>query len=158
MSVQVKFKKVNENAILPKKATPGSAGYDLYAAESTNIPGVGKGFPGRVDGIIICTALVSTGLQAEIPEGYEIQIRPRSGLAIKSKVTVINSPGTCDADFRGTINVALVNLSTHNFEVNIGDRIAQMVVCKLPDVELVEVDTLSETERGEGGFGSTGIK
>lgn len=101
-------------------------------------------------------ALVPTGLFMEIPVGYEGQVRPRSGLAIKSGITVLNSPGTIDADYRGEVKVILINLSENDFVINSGDRIAQLVIAKCEQMEVVEVETLSETERGAGGFGHTG--
>lgn len=101
-------------------------------------------------------ALVPTGLFMEIPVGYEGQVRPRSGLAIKSGITVLNSPGTIDADYRGEVKVILINLSDVDFVIKSGDRIAQLVIAKHEQMEVVEVETLSETERGAGGFGHTG--
>jgi dUTP pyrophosphatase len=101
--------------------------------------------------------LIPTGLYIELPEGYEAQIRPRSGLAYKHGIGIVNSPGTIDADYRGEIKVLLVNLSTENFEINTGDRIAQMVVARHEQVQWQEVDTLNETTRGVGGYGHTGV-
>jgi dUTP pyrophosphatase len=101
--------------------------------------------------------LIPTGLHIELPEGYEAQIRPRSGLAYKHGISIVNSPGTIDADYRGEIKVLLVNLSTENFEINTGDRIAQMVVARHEQVQWQEVDTLNETTRGVGGYGHTGV-
>ena len=102
--------------------------------------------------------LIPTGLYIEIPEGYEAQVRPRSGLALKHGITVLNSPGTIDADYRGEICVILINLSNEPFFINSGDRIAQLVFHKYEKVEFVEVEHLDETERGEGGFGHSGNK
>lgn len=131
---------------LPAYATNLSAGMDLRA---------------NIDRPIILAplqrALVPTGLYIALPEGYEAQVRPRSGLAIKRGVTVLNSPGTIDADYRGEICVILVNLSNENFEIVDGERIAQMVVAKHETVEWNEVEILGTTERGEGGFGHTGV-
>ena len=106
------------------------------------------------------TVLVDTGLKVEIPKGYEIQIRPRSGMALKNSIIVVNTPGTIDASYRGVIGVILHNLSENPFVIYTGDRIAQLVVAKVetPYVTFIESDSLSETERGEGGFGSTGKK
>jgi dUTP pyrophosphatase len=101
--------------------------------------------------------LIPTGLFIELPEGYEAQIRPRSGLAYKHGISIVNSPGTIDADYRGEIKVLLVNLSAEDFEINTGDRIAQMVVAKHEQVKWQEVDLLNETTRGAGGYGHTGI-
>ena len=104
------------------------------------------------------TAIIPTGLSVSIPKGYEIQIRPRSGLAARNKISVLNTPGTIDADYRGEIKVILINLGKENFIVEKGLRIAQMVVSPVIQVELKEVDELENTARGEGGFGSTGVK
>lgn len=103
-------------------------------------------------------ALIKTGLYIELPLGYEAQVRPRSGLALKKGITVLNSPGTVDADYRGEIGVILVNLSSEPFIIEHGERIAQLVIAKHERAEWNEVDTLSETQRGAGGFGSTGVK
>lgn len=102
-------------------------------------------------------ALIPTGLFLQLPEGWEAQVRPRSGLAIKNGVTVLNSPGTIDADYRGEVGVVLINLSTEDFVVEDGDRIAQMVFARFEKGEFVEVEALDETERGAGGFGHTGV-
>lgn len=135
----------SDNA-LPNYETVNSAGMDLRAY----LP----------DGQIVIKSmqriLVPTGLFMEIPVGYEGQVRPRSGLAIKSGITVLNSPGTIDADYRGEIKVILINLSDTDFVINSGDRIAQLIIAKCEQMEVVEVESLSETERGAGGFGHTG--
>ena len=132
---------------LPKYETTGSAGMDLHA----NIEGEILLKPmGRV--------LVKTGLFMALPEGYEAQIRPRSGLAYKKGLTVLNSPGTIDADYRGEIGVILINLSEEPFIIKDGERIAQMVIAPYTRAELINVEVLSSTERGVGGFGSTGEK
>ena len=135
----------SDNAI-PAYETVNSAGMDLRAY----LP----------DGELVIKpmqrALVPTGLFMEIPVGYEGQVRPRSGLAIKSGITVLNSPGTIDADYRGEVKVILINLSDVDFVIKSGDRIAQLVIAKCEQMEVVEVETLSKTERGAGGFGHTG--
>ena len=128
---------------LPEYATPASAGVDLRASEARVIPPGGR-------------ALVPTGLRIALPEGYEAQVRPRSGLALKHGVTLPNSPGTIDADYRGEIGVILMNLGQEPFVVEPGDRIAQMVVAPVVRVAWSEAEVLDATERGEGGFGSTG--
>ena len=133
------------NHRLPEYATSGSAGMDLKA--NTTEPIV----LGPLE-----RQMIPTGLYIALPEGYEAQVRPRSGLAAKYGVTVANSPGTVDADYRGEIKVILINLSNEKFVVTPGDRIAQMVVARYERVEWNEVATLDETERGEGGFGHTG--
>ena len=142
----MRVKIVNKsNHRLPEYATPGSAGMDLKA--NTTEPIVLKPLERQ---------MVPTGIHIQLPEGYEAQIRPRSGLAAKYGVTVCNTPGTCDRDYTGEIKVILINLSNENFVVNPGERIAQMVVARYERVEWDEVATLDATERGEGGFGSTG--
>ncbi len=131
---------------LPKYQTELSAGMDLYA---------------NIDEPITLKplerTLVKTGLFISLPKGYEAQIRPRSGLAFKNGITVLNTPGTIDADYRGEIGVILVNLSSQDFTINDGDRIAQMVIAKHETAIWVEVENLDETNRGEGGFGSSGV-
>lgn len=135
------------NHPLPSYETIASAGMDLRAnlAEPIVLKPLER-------------ALVKTGLFIELPLGYEAQVRPRSGLAFKKGITVLNSPGTVDADYRGEIGVILVNLSNEEFTVENGERIAQLVIAKHERAEWLEVTELSETSRGEGGFGSTGIK
>ena len=132
---------------LPSYETKGSAGLDLRA---------------NIDNPIVLQpldrALIPTGLFMELPVGYEAQIRPRSGLALKKGITVLNSPGTVDSDYRGEVGVILINLSSVDFTINSGDRIAQMVIAKHEQAEWVEVDGLSSTERGEGGYGHSGDK
>ena len=130
---------------MPQYATPQSAGVDLRA--NLNEPIVLKPLQ---------RCLVPTGLFLALPQGYEAQVRPRSGLAIKKGITVLNSPGTIDADYRGEINVILVNLSAEEFVIEDGERIAQMVIARHEQAEWEEVKVLDETERGAGGFGHTG--
>lgn len=135
----------SKGAVIPEYKTAGAAGADLYAlVESPVTIPAGK------------FAMIPTGLFFEIPEGYEIQIRPRSGLAAKNGVTVLNTPGTIDSDYRGEIKIILVNLSDKDFVVNNGERVAQMVIAPVTQVSFTIVDQLSDTERGTGGFGSTG--
>ena len=134
------------NNPLPAYETKNSAGMDLRAY----LP------DGPITLEPIQRALVPTGLYMEIPEGYEGQVRPRSGLAIKNGISVLNSPGTIDADYRGQVCVILINLSDKSFVINSGDRIAQLIIAKCEQAEVVQVETLSETERGAGGFGHTG--
>lgn len=144
----MKVKIVNKSGYnVPFYATELSAGMDLKAAIEEPI---------ELDSL--CRAMVPTGLYIALPEGYEAQIRPRSGLAAKHGVTVCNSPGTVDADYRGEIKVILVNLSKEKFVINPGERIAQMVIAKYEKIVWDEVEVLDETERGAGGFGSTGVK
>ena len=143
----MRLKIVNtSNNPLPAYETQNSAGMDLRAY----LP------EGTITIEPMQRALVPTGLYMEIPEGYEGQVRPRSGLAIKSGITVLNSPGTIDADYRGQVCVILINLSDKAFVINSGDRIAQLVIARCEQVETEQVEVLSETERGAGGFGHTG--
>ena len=130
-------------ARLPERAHPGDAGLDLFAAADVDIP------PGEA-------RLVGTGLAIELPPGTEGQIRPRSGLALRHAVTVLNAPGTVDAGYRGEIGILLVNHGREAFRVQQGMKVAQLVVTPVVDVEVVEADALSETSRAGGGFGSTG--
>ena len=132
---------------LPAYATEGSAGMDLRANPKEKMV---------LKPLERC--LVPTGLFIALPQGYEAQVRPRSGLALKKGIGLLNSPGTIDADYRGEIGVILVNLSTEVFEINDGDRIAQMVIARHEQAEWIEVAELNETERGAGGFGHTGKK
>ncbi|MEI6596169.1 MAG: dUTP diphosphatase [Bacteroidota bacterium] len=142
----MKIKIVNHsNHSLPEYATPLSAGMDLRANIAEPI--VLKSLERK---------LIPTGLFIELPEGYEAQIRPRSGLAIKKGITVLNSPGTIDADYRGEICIILVNLSSENFVITDGERICQMIIAKHTQAKWIEVDELNETDRGAGGFGHTG--
>ena len=144
----VKVKVVNKSHNdLPAYSTKDSAGMDLRASldEPLELKPMQR-------------ALIPTGIYIELPEGYECQIRPRSGLALKHGVTVLNTPGTIDADYRGEIGVILINLSDTPFVVNDGERIAQMIVAKYEQVEFLEVEHLDETERGAGGYGHTGVK
>ena len=136
----------SEGAKLPLYKTSGAAGADICALlKEPLVIEIGK------------SAMVPTGLFFEIPQGYEVQIRPRSGLAAKNGVTVLNTPGTIDSDYRGEINVILINLGDKPFTVNNGDRIAQMLLAPVIQAEFSVVKSLEETERGAGGFGSTGV-
>ena len=144
---EILIKRLSDKVVLPKYETEGSSGLDLAAHinESIEIK------PGS-------TAIIPTGLAVSIPKNFEIQIRPRSGLAAKNQLSVLNTPGTIDADYRGEIKVILINLSDKVFVVEKGLRIAQMVLCPVVKATLKEVTELENTERGSGGFGSTGIK
>lgn len=144
----MKIKIINKSKHeLPSYATSAAAGMDLRA---------------NIDAPIVLKSLertlVATGLFIELPVGYEAQIRPRSGLAFKNGLTVLNSPGTIDADYRGEVKVILVNLSNQEFIINDGERVAQMVIAKHEQAEWIEVEQLEESARGDGGFGSTGKK
>ncbi len=143
MAEKLIIKLVHEDAKLPYRANEGDAGLDLFSIEEKIIQ------PGEA-------TLVGTGLQIELPKGTEAQIRPRSGLALKHSITVLNSPGTIDEGYRGEIKVILINHGNEPFKVEKDMRIAQMVVASVLKVELVEADVLSETDRAAGGFGSSG--
>lgn len=132
----------------PFQATAGAAGLDLSAAVPENEPMVIA--PGDHD-------IVPTGFALGLPEGYEAQIRPRSGLAAKHAVTTLNAPGTVDADYRGEVRVILINHGKQDFIINRGDRIAQMVIAPVPRIAMIETNSLDKTDRGAGGFGSTGV-
>ena len=146
MSFPVKIKREvgNEDLELPSYQTAGSAGMDVRAAKNMTVE-IGQ------------TVLVPTGFSLEIPPGFEAQLRPRSGLAAKFGITLLNSPGTIDADFRGEIQVILTNLGAAKFEIQRGDRIAQMVFARFERADWIESETLENSERGSGGFGSTGV-
>ena len=144
----MKVKVINKSKhTLPSYETSASAGVDLRANLDESV--VLKPFE---------RTLVKTGLFLEIPEGFEGQVRPRSGLALKKGITVLNSPGTIDADYRGEVGVILINLSQEDFTIEDGERIAQLVFCKVEQANWENVEILTETHRGEGGFGSTGVK
>jgi len=143
--IKVKIEVVDKEIPLPKYQTSGAAGMDLHSAEELVVP---KGE----------FRMISTGLKLAVPSGYEGHVRPRSGLAAKNGVTVLNTPGTLDSDYRGLLKVILVNHGKEDFKVNKGDRIAQIVFNKFETADLEVVDSLDETSRGEGGFGSTGLK
>jgi len=162
--MELKFKKLHEEAVIPKYQTKGSAGFDFHAVITPDEDGVN---PVRLDDndemeIVEIVGpgkqrIIDTGLSVAVPEGYELQVRPRSGLSFKHKITVTNSPGTIDSDYRGEIKIIIFNLGEEDFVINKGDRIAQGVVNKIEQFDIQEVDDLDETERGGGGFGSTGV-
>ena len=140
----LRFRKVHPDAVLPSYAHPSDAGMDVRSVEGLVLA------PGR-------RALVHTGLVMLLPPGYEAQVRPRSGLALKSGVTVLNAPGTIDSGYRGEVGVILVNLGDADFQVRKGDKIAQLVIAPVTQPEVVETTEMDETDRGAGGFGSTGV-
>ena len=144
---EILIKRLSKDVALPKYETDDSSGLDLAANTDKQI----KILPGKSE-------IISTGLAVAIPKNFEIQIRPRSGLAAKNQISVLNTPGTIDADYRGELKVILINLSDKVFVVEKGLRIAQMVLCPVVKATLKEVTELENTERGSGGFGSTGIK
>lgn len=157
--MKVRFKKLHQEAALPDYAKQGDSGMDLRAClHMISWSGVMKPedyaiyiFPGDLK-------LIPTGLSMELPAGYEAQIRPKSGLALKNSITVLNSPGTVDCGFRGEIGIILINHSKNDtFVVRDGMKIAQMVIKPVEQAEIIEVEELSESERGQGGFGSTGV-
>jgi len=145
--IKIQIKKLSNSVLIPKYETAGSSGMDIAAHLEKNI----TINPGE-------KAMVSTGFSIAVPKGCEVQIRPRSGLAAKKNITVLNTPGTIDSDYRGEIKVILINLGKEKFVIENSDRIAQMVVCPVIQVNLEEVKELPDTERGLGGFGSTGTK
>ncbi|MBK8374939.1 dUTP diphosphatase [Sphingorhabdus sp.] len=144
--VEVRVKRLNNGAglALPGYASAGAAGMDICAAEGLTLK-VGK------------RHAVATGFAFAIPEGYEVQVRPRSGLALKHGITCLNTPGTVDSDYRGEVKVILANLGDEDFAIARGDRIAQLVVAPVTHAAMIEVDALDDTDRGAGGFGSTGV-
>ena len=144
--VDIRVKRLDHGADLPMPAyaTAGAAGMDICAAES----------------LTLCAGkrhAVATGFAFAIPDGYEVQVRPRSGLALKHGITCLNTPGTIDSDYRGEVKVILANLGDEDFVINTGDRIAQIVVAPVTQGIMVEAEALDDTERGTGGFGSTGV-
>ena len=141
--MKLSFKRIHPDAVLPSYAHPGDAGMDVRSVEDLVIPAGGR-------------VLVHTGLVAVIPEGYELQVRSRSGLALKSGVAVLNSPGTVDAGYRGEIGVILANFGDGGFVVKKGDRVAQLVAAPVTVAEIFGTDSVDATDRGAGGFGSTG--
>jgi len=145
--IKIQIKKLSNSVSIPKYETSGSSGMDIAAHIEDNV----MINPGE-------KVLVPTGFSVAIPRGYEIQIRPRSGLAVKKNITVLNTPGTIDADYRGEVKVILINFGKEKFVIENGDRIAQMVVCPVTQANLEEVKELTSTERGSDGFGSTGTK
>ncbi len=140
----VRIKRLTDDAILPQYAHPGDAGMDLFANSELEIG------PGE-------TALVKTGISIELPPNYEAQVRPRSGLALKKQITVLNTPGTIDEGYRGEVGVILINHGKQTFPVEKGMKVAQMVIKPVEQAQVIEVEELSDTSRGEGGFGSTGV-
>jgi dUTP pyrophosphatase len=142
--LDIKFKKLTPDARLPHKASEHAAGYDIYAMQDAVME------PGEIK-------MISTGLAMEMPNNLEAQVRPRSGLAIKHGITVINSPGTIDSDYRGEVKVGLINLSKTTYTIESGMRIAQMVFSRVLPTRIIETVKLSDTDRGAGGFGSTGV-
>lgn len=142
---RIRLVRTSEYAEVPTKGTDGAVGYDVRSAEYYII------FPGE-------RRLISTGWKIAVDDGYEVQVRPRSGLAYKNGITVLNTPGTIDPDYRGTLGVILINLGTERFEVNVGDRIAQIVAAPVIPSTIEVVDSFDDqTVRGEDGFGSTGV-
>jgi dUTP pyrophosphatase len=145
--VEIKVRRLphGQDLPLPRYATTGAAGMDVVSAEDVTLPSMGR-------------HAVATGLAIAIPHGFEVQVRPRSGLALKHGITLPNTPGTIDSDYRGELKVILVNLGAEPFEIRRGDRIAQLVVAPVQIGNMIEVAELDETVRGAGGFGSTGVR
>jgi dUTP pyrophosphatase len=145
VNYNLKIKLINKDALLPFQANPGDAGLDLFSVEEKIIKS------GEVE-------LISTGIIIELPEGTEAQVRPRSGLALRHSVTLLNSPGTIDEGYRGEIKVILINHGKEDFKVEKQMRIAQMVIAPVARVNIIQVEEISSSVRGEGGFGSSGVK
>jgi dUTP pyrophosphatase len=143
--MKLKVQKIHPDAIVPKYAHKGDSGMDLYSVEERIIPSLAR-------------TLIPTGIRIAVPLGYEAQVRPRSGLALKKGITVLNSPGTIDSGYRGDVGVILVNHSRYPVKIDKGERIAQMIIQKVEQATVEEVNTLDETDRGAKGFGSTGRK
>lgn len=145
MSKIIEWKRLNDDAVLPTKGSELAAGYDIRSIDDAVIK------PNEIK-------LISTGLSVGLPPDMEMQVRPRSGLAVKHGISIVNAPGTIDPDFLGEIKVILINLGKEEFIIEKQDRIAQVTFNFIPDVSFVEVTSLKETDRGEGGFGHTGVK
>ncbi|MCB0219015.1 MAG: dUTP diphosphatase [Chrysiogenetes bacterium] len=145
--IPIAVQRLHPGARLPEYQTPGAAGADLYACLDNPLALAPH-----------TRVMVPTGLAIEVPPGYEAQVRPRSGLAAKHGIGVPNSPGTIDSDYRGEVKVILINMGSEDYEIHHGDRIAQMVIAPVVQGAFKEVENLSDTERGEGGFGSTGVR
>ena len=159
--MKLEIKKLHEDAVIPAYQSAGAAGFDVHACFDDDAELLEHPYDGskQYKGIRIGKghrALIKTGLSVAVPEGYELQVRPRSGLAIKDGISIVNSPGTVDSDYRNEVGVILINHGELTFTVFQGDRIAQCVINKVEQVEFLEVDELNETDR-KGGFGSTGI-
>lgn len=144
MTVQVRVKRLNPEAKIPKTAKVGDVAFDLYSVIDYEIK------PGE-------RYAVPTGIAVEIPVGYEGQVRPRSGLALKEGLTVLNTPGTIDSGYRGEVKIIMINQGDTAFQITKGMRISQLAIRPVPEVSFIEVDELTDTDRGEGGFGSTGV-
>ncbi len=142
---KIRIKKIRDNAVTPHYEHDGDAGMDLYAVEDFTLR------PGQRE-------LIPTGFQVEVPKGYEMQIRPKSGLALKHGITVLNTPGTVDSCYRGEVGVIMLNASDRDYEVKVGEKVAQAVIAKVEKAVIEEVEDLTQTQRGSGGFGSTGRK
>ena len=143
--VKIKIKKIHPDAIIPKYAHKGDSGMDVYSIEEFKLKTLER-------------KLVKTGLSFEIPIGYEIQTRPKSGLAIKYGITIVNAPGTIDSCYRGELGIILMNTDKENYSVKKGEKIAQIVLQKVEEIEFIKTENLNSTSRGENGFGSTGKK
>ncbi|MDO8442904.1 MAG: dUTP diphosphatase [bacterium] len=143
--MKIKIQKINNNAVIPHYVHKGDVGMDLYSVE---------------DVVLLAgeRKLIGTGLKFEIPMGFELQIRPKSGLAVNFGVTVLNTPGTIDCGYRGEVKVILFNSSKNDYQIKKEEKIAQAVIARVEEAEIEEVEELSETTRGDGGFGSTGLK
>lgn len=144
VKMKIKVKKLNEEAVLPRYAHDGDAGMDVFSCEDAFL------YPGD-------RKMVRTGLSFEIPKGFEIQVRPKSGLSLKNGLTILNTPGTLDSGYRGELGIILFNTTKETYEIKKGQKIAQVILARYEEAEVEEVGVLGESERGEGGFGSTGL-
>jgi dUTP pyrophosphatase len=142
---QIKIKKLNPYAIIPHYAHEGDAGMDVYSTINFTLK------PNH-------RSMIPTGLSFEIPKGYELQIRPKSGIAIKKGITLLNTPGTLDSGYRGELKIIMINHSSEEYKIKKGEKIAQIVLAKYEEANIIEIEELNETARGKGGFGSTGLK
>ncbi|MFH1641804.1 MAG: dUTP diphosphatase [Nanoarchaeota archaeon] len=142
--MKIKIQKIKDNAITPKYAHDGDAGVDLYSTEDYLLK------PGQ-------RVLISTGIKIAVPKGFEAQIRPKSGLSLKHGLSIVNTPGTIDSTYRGEIGIIMINLGSEEYKIELGKKIAQMVINKVEHVEFEEAQELDSTARDEGGFGSTGL-
>lgn len=144
MVIPIKIKKLSEDAIIPHYAHEGDAGMDVYSIENITLKPRER-------------ALIKTGLSFEIPKGFEIQVRPKSGLALKYGLTIVNTPGTLDSGYRGELGIILLNTNNQDYEIKKGEKIAQIILARYEEAQIQEVTELTDTSRGEGGFGSTGL-
>jgi dUTP pyrophosphatase len=162
INTSLKVKKLFPDSILPRRADPTASGLDVFIHhfEKIYLKDLGVAEIGKLKSLTLKPgerALIATGLSVAVDPGFEVQVRPRSGIALNKGLTVLNTPGTIDSNYRGPVNIILINLDTVDQVINIGDKIAQLVVAPVILAEVIEVDDLDKTDRGENGFGSTGV-